>query len=280
MPLLFITEVQVCRWRWWRMSIYSYAPWRIMPQCSDEWGPDVLSKWARVSTILGFVSVGCDILWEEISPSIFLHCLPFPSALLSFHIWWGLNSGFTIPLWGLASTTVSSSCLHPPFLLSPIPLAPHQQSCPISSQILPICFLPFPQQTWGWHKCYEFWGPLSVSFSTLITSEFGISSITSLCSASSLRCVTGDSGHLSMRLMTPSSCTIPQSPLIYKLPPSLTKHAPFTPLPVWTSKAPGDGFGQGATSNHLREQMGNLRWKIHSPCTNPLPLSTFTPLSR
>lgn len=58
----------------------------------------------------------------------------------------------------------------------------------------------------------------------------------------------------------------PTDPLIHKLPPSLTKHAPFTPLPIWTSKAPGDGFGQGATRSHLRGQMGNLCWKIHSPC--------------
>lgn len=35
-----------------------------------------------VSTTLGFVSMGCDILCGKFSPSIFLHYLPFSSALL------------------------------------------------------------------------------------------------------------------------------------------------------------------------------------------------------
>lgn len=149
-----------------------------------------------------------------------------------------------------------------------------QRSCPVSSQLL---LSAFPQQIWEWHKCYYLCGPLWDSFSTLISSEFCVTSITrlfpasSFCSCfstSSLRYVTGDSEHLSIRLMKATSCATPQSPLILRLPgASLTAHASVTPAPGWTSKAPGDGFGQGATTSHLRGgQLGNLCWKINSPC--------------
>lgn len=255
-------------------DVYSYTPWRAMPQCSDEWGPDVLQSEPESQYYIRFCVSGLwYFVWEEFSPSIFLHCLPFSSALLWSRIWWGLNSEFMIPLWELATASTSSSWSHPPSLLSPTPLAPCQQSCPICSWILPFVSSFSPSKPGGDTNVMSFETLFQIL--SLTTRKFCITSVTSLCSASpfcwcfsasSLWCVTGDSGHLSMRLMTPTSYATPQTPLIHKLPPSLTKHAPFTPLPVWTSKTLGDDFGQGATLSHLRGKMENLCWKIHSPC--------------
>lgn len=59
-------------------DVYSYAPWRTMPQCSDEWGPDVLQSEPEGQYYSTFcVSGFWYFVWEEISPSIFLHYLPF-----------------------------------------------------------------------------------------------------------------------------------------------------------------------------------------------------------
>lgn len=139
MALLYLSPR--CRWRQWRMSTLMPHEGPCLRAVMS--GARCLAKWARGVLHRFSVSGLWYFAWEEFSPRIFLHYLPFSSAFLWSHIWWGLNSGFMIPLWELASAAISSFCSHLPSLLCPIPLAPLSSPLPLtprSSHLLPHFF--------------------------------------------------------------------------------------------------------------------------------------------
>lgn len=178
-----------------------------------SWGQRSCKVSQRLSTTLGFVSGGCDVLYgKSFYPGLFFtSCL---TPLLSYNP--TCEEDLFMSLWSLCERwqmLLFSSCSHPSSLLRQA-----QWTCPISSQIFLFAASLSPS------KCGDdsnvatseaLFGILS-----LISSEYCITSITRLLSASqfywcfsasSLRYVTGDSEHLYMWLMTGTSCATPQS---------------------------------------------------------------------